>query len=752
MPRAAYVRVSVLTALTVGLALTPGTVQAGSATLPGIDVSHWNGAIDWATVADDGVRFAVMKASEGRAYTDPTYAGHLAQATANGIVAGGYHFARPDLTDGDAHAEADNYLAATALQPGTIVPVLDIEQSGGLSVPRLQDWVRRWLERVTDRTGIHPMIYSGPYFWRTYMGDTTWFADHGYDLYWIPHWGVASPDTPAKDWGGQGWRVWQWTNCWHVRGIEGCVDGDRFKGADLRRITIPRIGVSATPGGRVQSDVGAIDCGPVCEGITDPGTIVTLTAVPHARASFLGWGGACADAGASPTCVVTALGERTATAAFGYTLTVDRMGLGTGTVTSSPEGIDCGATCVQVLPYGTTVTFTASAAPTAEFAGWSGDCRGAPSVCVVTMTAPRKIGATFEDLVAPTATATTPAALGGPIRVSFSEPVHGVTPQSLILQVDGKATALPGTLLCRRSDGSVTDCALGPVTTARLDPASPLVLGQRYVATVDPAGETDPIADRVGNPVATTTVAFRVATVVDQSAPGVAFRWGTVTDDRALGHSYLMDRRSGASLTYPFNGGALTWYTAVGPGMGKARVLIDGEDAGTFDQYATAFGARVERRFTGLGAGPHTITVLVLGTHRPAATASRVVVDGFATRSGTSPNPETDGSWGIVRDARASGGSFVLAEVPGASVRLVFRGTGASWTTVTGPGMGRVAVYLDGSLRKTIDLSADGLTFGVVRGIGGLSDRLHTLRLVVLGRPGTHGVGSGVAIDGWSAT
>lgn len=752
MPRVALVRAVVAAVLAAGLVAVPGAASAGTGTLPGVDISHWNGPVDWTAVAADGVRFAVMKASEGRTYTDPTFAGHLAQATANGIVAGGYHFARPDLTDDDAHAEADHYLAVTALEPGTIVPILDIEQSGGLSIPQLQDWARRWLERVTTRTGVHPMIYSGPYFWRTYMGDTTWFADNGYDLYWIPHWGVASPDTPAQDWGGRSWTVWQSTNCWHVRGIAGCVDGDRFAGADLRRITIPHIGVAATAGGHVTSDVGGIDCGTSCDAITDPGATVTLTAVADEGASFVGWGGACAGAGSAATCPITALGRRSVTATFGYPLRIEPSGPGIGTVTSDPGGIDCGTTCDGVLPYGTVVTLRADAGPTAEFAGWSGDCEGTAPTCEVTMTGAHTVAAVFEDPVAPTATVLAPAGLADPIRVGFSEPVRGVSPETLTLRVGAKDAALDATVVCRSLDGAITDCATGRVVTARLQPAVPLVLGQHYVVTVDPDGAAAPIVDRAGNPVAATAVPFRAATTAGQVAPGTRYRWGAVADTRALGSSYLVDRRAGASVTYAFTGNAVTWYTAVGPGMGFARVLLDGRAAGTFDQYGSAFDTRVERRFGSLGAGMHTITVTALGTHRSASSGSRVVVDGFATPRTTAPNPDPAGSWGRVRDPRAEGGSLTVTDVAGASVQLTFRGTAVTWTTATGPGMGKAAVYVDGALRKTVDLSAEVLTFGVLRGVGGLQDRLHTLRVVVLGRPGIHGTGSAVAVDGWSVT
>ena len=81
------------------------------------------------------------------------------------------------------------------------------------------------------------MIYTSPSFWETYMGDTRWFADNGYPLLWVAHWGVSSPRVPAQSWGGRNWTFWQYTNCGSVPGISGCVDLDRFNGTSLSRAT-----------------------------------------------------------------------------------------------------------------------------------------------------------------------------------------------------------------------------------------------------------------------------------------------------------------------------------------------------------------------------------------------------------------------------------------------------------------------------------------------------------------------------------
>ncbi|OHA09255.1 MAG: hypothetical protein A3B37_03525 [Candidatus Sungbacteria bacterium RIFCSPLOWO2_01_FULL_59_16] len=79
------------------------------------------------------------------------------------------------------------------------------------------------------------------------------------------------------------------------------------------------------------------------------------------------------------------------------TLSVSKAGSGSGTVTSSPAGINCGADCSETYSYGTAVTLTASPSAGSTFAGWLGDCSGIGS-CNVTMTAARSVTATFNSI------------------------------------------------------------------------------------------------------------------------------------------------------------------------------------------------------------------------------------------------------------------------------------------------------------------------------------------------------------------
>ncbi len=210
----------------------------------GIDVSHHQGAIDWSQVAQSGHVFVFQKATEGATFTDQTYASNRSGAAGVGLYFGAYHFARPDgatsaAVQADARAEADHFLAVAQPAPGDLLPVLDLEASGGLSSTLLVEWTQTWIDHVRAAVGSRVLIYSGPNFWRTSMGDTDVFALQSIPL-WLAHYtSASSPSVPAANWGNSGWSFWQWTNCASIPGIAGCVDENRFAGSDLSSFKIP---------------------------------------------------------------------------------------------------------------------------------------------------------------------------------------------------------------------------------------------------------------------------------------------------------------------------------------------------------------------------------------------------------------------------------------------------------------------------------------------------------------------------------
>ncbi len=206
----------------------------------GVDVSNWQGPIDWTAVETAGKTFAYLKASQDTVFVDSTYATNRAQAGAVGLYIGAYHFAIPLTAAGDAVAQANHFIDVAKPAKGDLIPVLDLEKSGGLSQTALTAWVKAFMQRVYERTGVRAVIYCSPSFWKTYMGDTTWFAVNGYEVLWIAHWTTAvSPTLPAAAWGTKGWTFWQYTSSGTVPGISGRVDLDRYNGTDFTKVRIP---------------------------------------------------------------------------------------------------------------------------------------------------------------------------------------------------------------------------------------------------------------------------------------------------------------------------------------------------------------------------------------------------------------------------------------------------------------------------------------------------------------------------------
>ena len=139
-----------------------------------------------------------------------------------------------------------------------------------------------------------------------------------------------------------------------------------------------------------------ISCGTDCSEPYDRGTSVMLTASPASGATFTVWSGC--DTVSGTTCTVTMNAARVVTATFDlqrFTLTVNKAGLGSGTVTSSPPGINCGTDCSEPYPSGTVVTLTATPALLNVFTGWDGCDAVSDTTCTVTMSRARSVTASF---------------------------------------------------------------------------------------------------------------------------------------------------------------------------------------------------------------------------------------------------------------------------------------------------------------------------------------------------------------------
>jgi GH25 family lysozyme M1 (1,4-beta-N-acetylmuramidase) len=233
----------------------------------GVDLSHWQGSVNWSRVKGDDVTFAFMKATEGEYYTDPTLAKNWAGAEKVGIYRAAYHFARPSLAAGSAARQARYFVskAGTFADKGDLPPVLDLEATGGLSPAALRSWVSTWLTTTESLTGRRPILYFSPYFWIDHLGNSTAFTK--YPL-WIAHYTTGAPKIPG---GWPTWTFWQRTSSGSVDGISGHVDMNRFNGTSAQLAALAR-------------STGGSDA-PAPSGPTLPGGVATsLTMAPATTA------------------------------------------------------------------------------------------------------------------------------------------------------------------------------------------------------------------------------------------------------------------------------------------------------------------------------------------------------------------------------------------------------------------------------------------------------------------------------------
>lgn len=212
--------------------------------LPGIDVSHWQGPIQWPAVRSAGKYFAFIKVTEGTNYTDPSFSQNWAGAKAAGILRGAYHFFRPLQ---DARRQAELFCTTVALEDGDLPPVLDLEVSENLKAATIIQRAELWLAEVESRTGRRPIIYSGVNFLNTSFQvapgqPPAWVKD--YHL-WIANYLGPGATQPYLPQGWKRWTFWQHSASGQVSGIQGNVDLDWFNGSEQELL--------ALTGGQTQS-------------------------------------------------------------------------------------------------------------------------------------------------------------------------------------------------------------------------------------------------------------------------------------------------------------------------------------------------------------------------------------------------------------------------------------------------------------------------------------------------------------------
>src|SRR5215217_3775151 len=202
-----------------------GVASAHSFPIHGIDLSKWQGRVDWASVKAAGTKFVFIKATEGGDHVDPKFIEHWESAKRAGIPRGAYHFVywcRP------AQEQAEWFRQNVPQDPDALPPVLDLEWNGHSrtcpkKVPREEAlaMTRVMLEAMEKHTGKRPIIYT----------DITFHAEvlDG-ELHDYPFWVRSVAAEPQERYSNRRWTFWQFTTTGRVPGIDGDVDRNTFYG------------------------------------------------------------------------------------------------------------------------------------------------------------------------------------------------------------------------------------------------------------------------------------------------------------------------------------------------------------------------------------------------------------------------------------------------------------------------------------------------------------------------------------------
>ena len=205
----------------------------------GIDISHYQGEIDWeqlknAMIEGCPVRFVIIKSTEGASRLDDHFRENFNQVRDYGFIRGVYHFCS---NKSSAREQAYYFLDKVHLTEGDLPPVLDIEHKpADKSVDDFQRDVLTWLHIVEDKYHAKPIIYTYYKFKEKYLSAPV-FDDYPY---WIAHYYVDKVQYQGK------WKFWQHTDAGKLPGIKGYVDFNIYNGSfyDLRKLCIGSKGES----------------------------------------------------------------------------------------------------------------------------------------------------------------------------------------------------------------------------------------------------------------------------------------------------------------------------------------------------------------------------------------------------------------------------------------------------------------------------------------------------------------------------
>ena len=185
----------------------------------GIDVSGWQGNIDYSEVASSGIQIVYMKASEGTSFVDPYFNQNYTNAKENGLKVGFYHYLTA-RSNSEAVAEANFFVSTISGMTPDCRLAMDFESFGRLSAEEINEIGLTFMQTVESLSGKEMVIYSDTSNASNIFGGSL----TNYPL-WVAQYEVEEP-TPNGNWNS--WVGWQYTDAGEISGINGYVDRDRF--------------------------------------------------------------------------------------------------------------------------------------------------------------------------------------------------------------------------------------------------------------------------------------------------------------------------------------------------------------------------------------------------------------------------------------------------------------------------------------------------------------------------------------------
>ena len=190
----------------------------------GIDVSRYQGEIDWGAVAAAGYRFAAIRATIGDYYTDPMFAANWYGAKAAGLLVTAYHVVKPGI---DAYDQIAHFWNVMGARKPDMPIVLDVELTDG-DPSGIGALVLSCMDAASVVYSDWPIVYTGAWFWNDPNAIIPPDPDEHNCPLWIANYTTAAQPVKISDW--DTWTFWQYSSTGRITGISGDVDLNRFNG------------------------------------------------------------------------------------------------------------------------------------------------------------------------------------------------------------------------------------------------------------------------------------------------------------------------------------------------------------------------------------------------------------------------------------------------------------------------------------------------------------------------------------------